>query len=36
MAPVEVDYVPGSVVPIKSLKVVDKAMELPFVNSAYT
>jgi len=35
MAPVEVDYVPGSVVPIKSLKVVDKAMELPFVNSAY-
>jgi len=36
MAPVEVDYVPGSVVPVKSLKVVDKAMELPFVNSAYT
>ena len=36
MAPVEVDYVPASIVPVKNLKVVDKAMELPLVNSAYS
>jgi len=36
MAPVEVDHVPSTIVPVKNLKVVDKAMELPFLNSAYT
>merc|ERR1711990_95658 len=36
MAPVEVDYVPASIVPAKNLKIVDKAMELPLVNSAYS
>jgi len=36
MAPVEVDHVPTSIVSVKSFKVVDKAMELPFLNSAYT
>merc|ERR1712193_348019 len=36
MAPVEVDYVPASIVPAKSLKIVNKAMELPLVNSAYS
>jgi len=36
MAPVEVDYVPASIVPAKNLKVVNKAMELPLVNSAYS
>ena len=36
MAPVEVDYVPASIVPVKNLKVVNKAMELPLVNSAYS
>ena len=36
MAPVESDYVPASIVPVKNLKVVDKALELPLVNSAYS
>ena len=36
MAPVEVDYVPASIVPVKNLRVVNKAMELPLVNSAYS
>jgi len=36
MAPVEVDYVPSGIVPVKNLKVVDKALELPLVNSAYS
>ena len=36
MAPVEVDYVPASIVAVKNLKVVNKAMELPLVNSAYS
>merc|ERR1711936_422609 len=36
MAPVEVDYVPASIVPTKNLRVVNKAMELPLVNSAYS
>ena len=36
MAPVEVDYVPASIVPAKNLKIVNKAMELPLVNSAYS
>ena len=37
MAPVEINYVPNnSVAPVKSLKMVDKAMALPIVNSAYT
>ena len=36
MAPVEVDYVPAYIVPVKNLKVVNKAMELPLVNSAYS
>merc|ERR1711936_814026 len=36
MAPVEADYVPASIVPVKNLRVVDKAMELPLVNSAYS
>ena len=31
MAPVEVDYVPASIVPVKNLRVVNKAMELPLV-----
>ena len=36
MAPVEINYVPNnSVAPVKSLKMVDKAMALPIVNSAY-
>ena len=36
MAPVEVDYVPASVVPVKNLRSVNKALELPLVNSAYS
>jgi len=37
MAPVEIDHIPVSVVsPVKSFKVVDKAMSLPLVSSAYT
>ena len=37
MPPVEVDYVPASIVPpVKNLKVVEKALELPLVNSAYS
>ena len=36
MAPVEVDYVPRGIVPVKALKVVDKALELPLINSAYS
>ena len=36
MAPVEVEYVPRGVVPVKNLKVVDKALELPLLNSAYS
>ena len=37
MAPVEIDHVPASVEsPAKSFKLVDKAMSLPMVNSAYT
>merc|ERR1711913_143360 len=36
MAPVEVDYVPASIVPTKNLRVMNKAMELPLVNSAYS
>jgi len=36
MAPVEVDYVPATIVPVTNLRVVNKAMELPLVNSAYS
>ena len=36
MAPVESDYVPASIVPVKNLRAVDKALELPLVNSAYS
>eukprot|EP00088_Acartia_fossae_P067276 TRINITY_DN838_c0_g1_i13.p1 TRINITY_DN838_c0_g1~~TRINITY_DN838_c0_g1_i13.p1 ORF type:complete len:293 (-),score=80.04 TRINITY_DN838_c0_g1_i13:89-922(-) len=37
MAPVEIDHVPRSIIaPVKNLKVVDKAMALPLVSSAYT
>ena len=36
MAPVEVIYVPSGLTPVKNLKVVDKALELPLVNSAYS
>ena len=36
MAPVEVDYVPASIVPVKNLRSVNKALELPLVNSAYS
>ena len=37
MSPVKVDHVPTTTVdPVKTLKVVDKAMALPLVNSAYT
>ena len=37
MAPVEVDYVPRSIIaPVKNLKVVDKAFSLPLVSSAYS
>jgi len=36
MAPVEVEYVPKSIIaPVKNLKVVDKAFSLPLVSSAY-
>merc|ERR1712013_223945 len=37
MAPVEIDHVPRSIIaPVKNMKVVDKAMSLPLVSSAYT
>jgi len=37
MAPVEIDHVPRSIIaPVKNMKVVEKAMSLPLVNSAYT
>merc|ERR1712117_370531 len=37
MAPVEIDHVPRSIIaPVKNLKVVDKAMALPLVSSAYS
>merc|ERR1712121_184010 len=37
MAPVEVDHIPASIEsPVKFFKVVDKAMSLPLVSSAYT
>jgi len=37
MAPVEIDHVPRSIIaPVKNMKVVDKAMSLPLVSSAYS
>ena len=37
MAPVEIDHVPSSIIaPVKNMKVVEKAMSLPLVSSAYT
>jgi len=37
MAPVEIDHVPRSIIaPVKNMKVVEKAMSLPLVSSAYT
>ena len=37
MAPVEIDTIPYDIMaPVKNLKVVDKAFELPLVTSAYT
>ena len=37
MAPVEIDHIPVSIEsPPKSFKMVDKAMSLPLVSSAYT
>merc|ERR1712126_434155 len=37
MAPVEVDHIPAGIEsPVKFFKVVDKAMSLPLVSSAYT
>ena len=37
MAPVEIDHIPRSFsIENLSLKAVDKAMELPLVNSAYS
>merc|ERR1712117_654108 len=37
MAPVEIDHVPRSIIaPVKNMKVVDKAMALPLVSSAYS
>merc|ERR1712013_127225 len=37
MAPVEIDHVPRSIIaPVKNMKVMDKAMSLPLVSSAYT
>merc|ERR1712147_219587 len=37
MAPVEIDHVPRSIIaPVKNMKVVDKALSLPLVSSAYT
>merc|ERR1711874_911247 len=37
MAPVEVDHVPRSIIaPVKNMKVMDKAMSLPLVSSAYS
>merc|ERR1719222_1418009 len=37
MAPVEIDHIPRSIItPVKNMKVVDKAMSLPLVSSAYT
>ena len=37
MAPVEIDHIPRSIIsPVKNMKIVDKAMSLPLVSSAYT
>ena len=37
MAPVEIDYFPRRIIsPVKNMKVVDKAMSLPLVSSAYS
>jgi len=37
MAPVEIDIIPRDIMaPVKNMKVVDKAFELPVVTSAYT
>jgi len=37
MAPVEIDHDPKSIIaPVKNMKVVDKAMSLPLVSSAYS
>merc|ERR1712184_189950 len=37
MAPVEIDHVPRSIIaPVKNMKVMDKAMSLPLVSSAYS
>ena len=37
MAPVEIDYFPRRIIsPVKNMKVVEKAMSLPLVSSAYS
>ena len=37
MAPVEIDHIPRSIMaPVRNMKVVDKAMALPLVSSAYS
>ena len=37
MAPVEIEHIPRSIMaPVKDMKVVDKAMSLPLVSSAYS
>ena len=37
MAPVEIDHIPRSIIsPVKNMKIVDKAMSLPLVSTAYT
>ena len=37
MAPVEIDLVPRSIIsPVMNMKIVDKAMSLPLVSSAYS
>ena len=37
MAPVEIDHISRSIIaPVKNMKVVDKAMSLPLVNSAFS
>merc|ERR1711936_806901 len=37
MAPVEIDHIPRSIIaPVKNMKVMDKAMSLPLVSSAYS
>ena len=37
MAPVEIEHIPRSIMaPVKNMKVVDKAMSLPLVSSAYS